>query len=610
MPTLTTIAGKDAPLETTIARLQARLAALGFNVEESAWLNPVAGVHSVHLRDRDCPLLFSNGKGASPLAARASALGEFCERLFSRHFWTHYARGKQSGIVHHPQEKWFPLSGKRWPRGLLTPELRRLYDPEGALTPAELVDFNSGDAARGICAIPATRLRDGETVWFPANIVGNLYLSNGIAAGNTLAEARTQALSEVVERHVKFRVLREGLCLPEVPEAVIARHPHLAAGIAALRAAGFGILVRDASLGGRYPVANVTLLHPQDQGCFASFGAHPLFAVALERALTELLQGRALAALAGFPAPGFDADEIASAPNIEAHFVDSSGIVGWSFLSDRPDFEFCDWNFAGDTAAEACFLTDCLHADGHDVYCVDYSQPDFAVCRMLVPGVSEVYPIDDLRWENNRVGAELRPAILALPELADDDCGELLDALNEHGFDDARPIASLIGLAVDAGSFWEDLRVGELKTLLALAIGDVAAIREGCDWVRHFGQIDAGRRRVYQCIETLLGLALGAVEDASSVVEEDGEYAESYTEFALPTPADWAPWRVALLPMFGAATLAQAEAMLAGERRAFGIAAPGEDFAGCALHARLLAAGQRLAAAETAAAGKPAAIGA
>ena len=66
------------------------------------------------------------------------------------------------------------------------------------------------------------------------------------------------------------------------------------AGIAELRAAGFGILVKDASLGGKYPVMCVTLLNPEDQGCYASFGAHPRFEVALERALTELLQGRAL----------------------------------------------------------------------------------------------------------------------------------------------------------------------------------------------------------------------------------------------------------------------------------------------------------------------------
>ena len=127
-----------------------------------------------------------------------------------------------------------------------------------------------------------------------------------MSAGNTLKEARTQALSEIFERHIKFRIIAEGLCLPDVPEAVIDRYPHIAAGIRGLREAGFGILVKDASLGGQYPVMNVTLLHPDDQGCFASFGAHPRFEVALERALTELLQGRALDSLAGFPAPGFD----------------------------------------------------------------------------------------------------------------------------------------------------------------------------------------------------------------------------------------------------------------------------------------------------------------
>ena len=52
----------------------------------------------------------------------------------------------------------------------------------------------------------------------------------------------------------------------------------------------------------------------------------------------------------------------------------------------------------------------------------------------------------------------------------------------------------MIGLAADAGSFWDDLRVGELKTLLALAIGDEDAIREGCDWVRHFDQLNPQRR--------------------------------------------------------------------------------------------------------------------
>ena len=50
------------------------------------------------------------------------------------------------------------------------------------------------------------------------------------------------------------------------------------------------------------------------------------------------------------------------------------------------------------------------------------------------------------------------------------------------------------------------MRVGELKTLLALAIGDEEAIREGCEWIRHFEQLNAQRRKVYRCIESLLNL--------------------------------------------------------------------------------------------------------
>lgn len=72
---------------------------------------------------------------------------------------------------------------------------------------------------------------------------------------------------------------------------------------------------KDASLGGEYPVMNVTLLHPGEQGCFSGFGAPPRCAAALERALSELRQGRARGARAGFPEPepGLDLDDEACA---------------------------------------------------------------------------------------------------------------------------------------------------------------------------------------------------------------------------------------------------------------------------------------------------------
>jgi ribosomal protein S12 methylthiotransferase accessory factor len=60
--------------------------------------------------------------------------------------------------------------------------------------------------------------------------------------------------------------------------------------------------------------------------------------------------------------------------------------------------------------------------------------------------MSEIYPLDDLEWENNSVGNAIREAILHLPELDDEECADLLDTLHELDLQDQRPVAALIGL--------------------------------------------------------------------------------------------------------------------------------------------------------------------
>ena len=400
----TFIPSKDASLESSIATLQGKLLALNIHTEEKSWLNEIEGIWSVHVIDRDCPRLFTNGKGASQLAARASALGEYFERLSTNYFWTHFYLGEKianQDFVHYPNEQWIPMakgkSGDKWPKELLTPELQKFYNPEGTCPASNLIDLNSGNKARGICAIPYTRLRDGKSVLFPVNLIGNLYVSNGMSAGNTMMEARTQALAEIFERDIKYKIIREGICLPDVPESVLNRYPRIAAGIKGLRDAGYGILVKDASLGGQYPVMNVTLLHPEDQGCFASFGAHPRFEVALERALTELLQGRAMDSLKGFVAPGFDMEEIADSQNLEIHFVDSSGVISWDFLRSTPDYAFVDWNFGTTTQEDYNWCVNTIHNSGHDMYIADFTHLGVYACRIFVPGMSEIYPVEELQ---------------------------------------------------------------------------------------------------------------------------------------------------------------------------------------------------------------------
>jgi ribosomal protein S12 methylthiotransferase accessory factor len=564
----TFIPGKDAALESTIETMQAKLAARGFKLNESSLLHEVDGIWSTHMKDNDCPMLFSNGKGATELAARASAYGEFFERLGTHYFWTHFHLGETRAnkpFVHYPQEQWFaPGADGKWPAGLLNPELHAFYNPDSEIDGEVLVDLNSGNVERGICALPYQRVRDGATTYFPVNIIGNLYVSNGMAAGNTMMEARSQALSEIFERQIKYRIISEGLCLPEVPDEVIARFPNIQAGIAGLRKAGFGILVKDASLGGKYPVMNVTLVHPKDQGVFSSYGAHPRFEIALERAMTELLQGRALDSLEGFPEPGFDMSEINAVANLEIHFVDSSGVISWNFMGDTPDFPFVDWNFSNTTGEDYQWLVDCIHREDKDIYVADFSEQGAYSCRILVPGFSEIYPVEDLEWENNSIGNAIRPKLVRLHDLSDEECAELLEQLQTMNVNDERPLWEILGLAIPLGTPWKQLRIGELKTLLALAVDDEDAILEGCDWIHHFNELPPARRLVYRCIESMLNV--DDVED----------------------------YRRSMGLLYGVETVRQAAALLDRSERFFGLETLGVDMEGSAMHQTLLAAYDKL----------------
>ena len=568
----TFITSKDASLESSIATLQAKLLALNIHVIEQSWLNEIEGIWSVHVIDRDCTRLFTNGKGASQLAARASALGEYFERLSTNYFWTHFYLGEtiaNKNFVHYPNERWFSVNqtidkNDQWPKELLTPELQQFYNPDATVKASQLIDLNSGNTKRGICATPFIRLRDKKVVYFPVNLIGNLYVSNGMSAGNTLMEARTQALAEIFERNIKYKIIREGICLPDGPEVVLARYPRIAAGVKGLRDAGYGILVKDASLGGQYPVMNVTLLHTDDQGCFASFGAHPRFEVALERALTELLQGRAIDNLKGFVAPGFDMDEIADSQNLEIHFVDSSGVISWNFLSSQPDYDFVDWNFGQTTEEDYNWCLNNIHARGYDCYIADFTHLGVYACRIIVPGMSEIYPVEELEWANNSVGNLIRPYVLRLQDLSKKDSAILLAALLKTDVADDLPVTMLIGLCADANTAWVDLRVGELKTLAALACNSVDDILDGCAWIAQFNELSVKRAKMYRAI--------------ASIVQLNEEMNTS------------ANFEANLQLMYGLETLQKAQQLVNGQHQYLGLENLGANMNGSQMHQQLLAA--------------------
>lgn len=572
----TFIPGKDAALEDSIERFQTKLQALGFDIEEASWLNPVPNVWSVHIRDKECALCFTNGKGASKKAALASALGEYFERLSTNYFFADFYLGEQvanGDFVHYPNEKWFPIEGDQLPAGLLDSFTRKFYNPDGEVTADMLVDLQSGNEERGIVALPFERQSDRQTVYIPMNIVGNLYVSNGMSAGNTRTEARTQGLSEVFERHVKNKIIAEAISLPQIPGEVIARYPGIKASIDALEAEGFPIYSFDASLGGRYPVICVVLLNPSNGTCFASFGAHPRFEVAFERTVTELLQGRSLKDLDVFVPPSFDNEQVADHHNLETHFIDSSGLISWDLFKEESDFEFADWDFRGTSQEEFDHLIGIFHELEQPVYIADYEHLGVYACRILVPGMSDIYPVEDLLLANNTMGAHLRETILALPALEWDaeQYMALFDQLDEEGHDERTRVRELLGIAAAKGTALHTLRVGELKAMLALAAGDLESALDLIDWTMEFNQsvFPADRAAYYRALRACVELFLDEERDPEQ-------------------------YRPVFARMFGEETLAQAWANARGEARFHGLEAADLSLSQFPLHQKLLAAYEKL----------------
>ena len=516
----TLILGKDLPLEKTIANMTSILAELGMKIEISSWRNIVPNVWSLHIRDAASPMCFTNGKGASKESALCSALGEFIERLNCNFFYNDQYFGDEISnreFVHYPNEKWFALEANdALPSGILDERCLDIYNPDNELRGSHLIDTNSGMVERGICAIPYVRHSDGETVYFPSNLIENLFLSNGMSAGNNLHEAQVQCLSEIFERAVKKQIIECEMALPDVPQQVLEKYPSILQGIQALEAQGFPVLIKDASLGGQFPVMCVTLMNPKTGGVFASFGAHPSFEVALERSLTELLQGRSFEGLNDVPRPTFNSLAVTEPENFIEHFIDSTGVISWRFFSAKQDYEFCEWDFSGTNEEESDHLFSILEGMGKEAYIAVFDNLGATACRILVPDYSEVYPVEDLIWDNTNKALQYRADILNIHSLNDQSLANLLARLEESQLDNYTDIRTLIGIEFDENTVWGQLTILELKILINLALGELDEAYELVGEFLQFNDNTVERGLFYQAVHTVIEIALDeemALED-------------------------------------------------------------------------------------------------
>ena len=285
---------KDASPRQTIDTIQAILDDLGVQLTCTHY-RAARGLHSIRANLFDS-IMGVNGKGTSILYAQASAYAELMERMQAQLIYSLYTYHMRPSALH--SEGFFVapdevLATRASFRKMISPSLRRVV---GRHLSAELIDdyfkLERLSGRTKAVLLPYSNAVTGEVELIPHNLHRILVASNGLAAGNTISEAIVQAISELIERFVNISLLAGTRKIMDIPRSIVRRYaPREASTISRLAKAGIDIDVFDASPFDDIPVVGILAQHRGTSKYLVKIGVHPKFAIALERCLTEFMQG-------------------------------------------------------------------------------------------------------------------------------------------------------------------------------------------------------------------------------------------------------------------------------------------------------------------------------
>ena len=286
----------------------------------------------------------SFGKGFSKNEAINSALGEMYERILLKNYFENYAI---ENLYHNQEIKEF--------------NIRKFYEIE--VEKEDLIDFNSNSSE--VLSIPFS------DTYFPINLIQNLFASNGMAFHKNFKEAYYNAKCEIVERYVKFKVLKEKIPLQKID------HKYNDTNIQIYRATL-----------NKYPVMAASYI--ENEKIILAFGCDLDEDKAIDKAYLELLQTE-------FKEYGSfgEVDEF----ELERHFINLSGNVPKEVVNKNIKYKWVN-KFPS--------LKEYIRK-------VEYK--NFTALHLIAPNFSEVYPIDDLIYNNKNYGKFVRLKILEKKEI-------------------------------------------------------------------------------------------------------------------------------------------------------------------------------------------------
>lgn len=522
----------ELPLKT-ITKIRNILANLNILTVETGWKNSADGFYSVTVTIRNTKLA-TNGKGTTYEYALASAYAELMERLQNQAFFRlNYDLKEEAlryqGFYYAPDEQRismddFLTSSEEW-SNIQINKMPMDIDVQEVLKKWQQVSYEK--VPSDFIVLPYLNISSKRISHIPIKMVSKMYMSNGMCAGNTPEEALVQGLSEVLERYVNMRILVDKITPPNIPIEYLKRYPSIYRMTQEIEKSGnFEVIMKDCSLGQGLPVVGVIFINKDDQSYFVKFGSHPIFAIAAERTLTELLQGQEVRDMMGMKEFSYRIPVDEEHENVLGILVNGSGHYPSQFFASKYSYDFTEFADMETHSNKQLleYLFNIIGGHGHQIFIRDNSFLGFPSFHIIVPGMSEIEQIFDIKpideyVQYNKVKGYIRDLATITVSEAD----EIINFFSKINYHSGSSIANILNLTIKKPLPWFYVKIDLFLSALHYWKGDFAnayyAFDRFLDFARRMqpGMIDGGLYNFYKCVRDYFGARADGMEEGDTV---------------------------------------------------------------------------------------------